>query len=167
MAPLPPLPTPPPILLSNFSITGPAYPLLWHTVPAMTDISYRETSFPIPRWYQSLSRVISHCVTNVTTSWSSSNFCSLRVCFGAAIRWQSLCAKFPRYNRSQFRFFSYGIRGQQIHFFTWCRILNRQDDNIKNDLQEVWWGGMDWIAVAQDKDRWRALVNVVMNIRVQ
>ena len=40
------------------------------------------------------------------------------------------------------------------------------DDNIKMHLQEVGWEGMDWIYLAQDMDRWRALVNAVMNLRV-
>jgi hypothetical protein len=42
----------------------------------------------------------------------------------------------------------------------------RWEDNMKMDLQEVGCGSMDWIELAQDRDRWRALVNVVMNLRV-
>jgi len=43
----------------------------------------------------------------------------------------------------------------------------RWEDNIKVDLQEVGWEGLDWIELAQDSDSWPALVNAVMNLRVQ
>jgi len=46
------------------------------------------------------------------------------------------------------------------------RPRHRWEDNIKMDLQEVVRGGMDWIDLAQDRDRWRALVNAAMNLRV-
>jgi hypothetical protein len=39
-------------------------------------------------------------------------------------------------------------------------------DNIKMDIREIGWDGMDWIDLAQDRDRWRAYVNAVMNLRV-
>jgi hypothetical protein len=42
----------------------------------------------------------------------------------------------------------------------------RREDNIKMDLREVGWEGADWIDLAQDRDRWRALVCKVMNLRV-
>jgi hypothetical protein len=40
------------------------------------------------------------------------------------------------------------------------------EDNIKIELKEVGWKDVDWIDMAQDRDRWRALVNAVMNLRV-
>jgi len=46
------------------------------------------------------------------------------------------------------------------------RPRRRWEDNIKMDLQEVGCRGMDWMDLAQDTDRWRALVSVVMNLQV-
>jgi len=46
------------------------------------------------------------------------------------------------------------------------RPRHRWEDSIKMDLQEVGCGGMDWIELAQDRDRWRAIVNAVMKLLV-
>ena len=46
------------------------------------------------------------------------------------------------------------------------RPRRRWEDNIKMDLQEAGGGRGDWMELAQDRDRWRALVNKVMNLRV-
>ena len=45
------------------------------------------------------------------------------------------------------------------------RPRHRWEDNIKMDLQDVGYGGVDWIELARDRDRWRAFVNAVMNLR--
>jgi hypothetical protein len=46
------------------------------------------------------------------------------------------------------------------------RPRRRWMDNIKIDLLEIGWGGVDWIGPSQDRDKWRALVNSVLNLRV-
>jgi hypothetical protein len=69
---------------------------------------------------------------------------------------------------------AYGEEERRIQGLVWKpevkRLLGRPrrrwEDTIKMDLQEVGCGGTDWIDVAQDRDRWRTLVNVVKNIRV-
>jgi hypothetical protein len=63
--------------------------------------------------------------------------------------------------------------------FLYCNILGMPEgkkplgrprrrwvDNIKMDLRQIGWDGIDWIDLAQDRDQWRALVNTVMNLRV-
>jgi hypothetical protein len=66
--------------------------------------------------------------------------------------------------------------GRRVHIRFWVgkpegkrplgRPTRRWKDNIKMDLREIVWGGMDWIDLAQDRDQWRALVSTVMNLRV-
>jgi hypothetical protein len=46
------------------------------------------------------------------------------------------------------------------------RPRRRWVNNIKIDLREIRWDGMDWIDLAQNRDRWRAVVNTAMNLRV-
>jgi hypothetical protein len=46
------------------------------------------------------------------------------------------------------------------------RPRGRWEDNIRMSLREIGWGGMDWIYSAQNRDHWRALVNMAMNLRV-
>jgi hypothetical protein len=46
------------------------------------------------------------------------------------------------------------------------RPRRRCVDVVKMDVREIGWGGMDWIALAKDRDQWRALLNTVMNLWV-
>jgi hypothetical protein len=46
------------------------------------------------------------------------------------------------------------------------RRRHRWEDNIKMDLREIGWSGMNWVNLAQVRDQWRVLVNTVMNLRV-
>jgi len=39
-------------------------------------------------------------------------------------------------------------------------------DNIRMDLREIWWEDVDWMLLAQDRDQWRARMNIIMNLRV-
>jgi hypothetical protein len=45
------------------------------------------------------------------------------------------------------------------------RPRRRWVDNIKMDLREIGWDGVDWIDMAQNRDQWRTLVNMVLNLR--
>jgi hypothetical protein len=47
------------------------------------------------------------------------------------------------------------------------RRSGRWVDNIKMNLGEIGWDGMDWISLAQDREKWKALENAVMNFRVR
>jgi hypothetical protein len=46
------------------------------------------------------------------------------------------------------------------------RPRRRWVDNVKMDVREIGWGGMDWIDLAENRDQWRVLVNTLMNLRL-
>jgi hypothetical protein len=58
------------------------------------------------------------------------------------------------------------LNGKARRKETTRKTRRRWVDNIKIDLREVGWNGVDWVELAQDRDQWRALVNTVMNLRV-
>jgi hypothetical protein len=58
------------------------------------------------------------------------------------------------------------IGGQARRKETTRKTRRRWVDNIKMDLREIGWDGVNWIDMAQERDQWRALVNTVLNLRV-
>jgi hypothetical protein len=60
----------------------------------------------------------------------------------------------------------YDTDGKARRKETTRKTKSRWVDNIKMDLREIGWDGMDWIDLAQDRDQWRALVNTAMNLWV-
>jgi hypothetical protein len=77
------------------------------------------------------------------------------------MRWAGHAARMGE-RRNAYRIFVGKLEGKR----PLGRRRRRWVDNIKMDLREIGWDGMDWIDLAQDRDRWRALVNAVMNLRV-
>jgi len=77
------------------------------------------------------------------------------------MRWAGHVARM-REERGVYRF----LVGKQEGKRPLRRPRRRWVDNIRMDLQEVGCGFMDWIGLAQDRDRWRTLVSAVMNLRV-
>jgi hypothetical protein len=67
-----------------------------------------------------------------------------------------------RKTKTEYKIFVGKLEGKKPLGRTRCRRV----DNIKTDLGETGWGGVDWIDMAQDRDQWRALVNTVLNHRV-
>ena len=59
-----------------------------------------------------------------------------------------------------------GFSGETLREEATGETQQRWEDNIKMDLQEVGCVGMDWTELVQDRNRWRALVNAVMNLQV-
>jgi len=91
-------------------------------------------------------------------------YCSLsniRVIKSRRMRWVGHVAHFGE-RRGVYRVLVGKPEGKRLLERSRCRW----QDNIKMDLQKLGSGGTDWIELAQDRDRWRALVNAVMNLRV-
>jgi hypothetical protein len=77
------------------------------------------------------------------------------------MRWAGLVARKGE-KRNAYRLLVTKREGRRLLERPRCRWV----DNIRMYLGELEWGGVDWINLAQDKDRWRAFVNLVLNLRV-
>ena len=75
---------------------------------------------------------------------------------------------FPLYGTMAWRqtIYLFSVFDNHTDNVTYVIPRRKWEDNIRINLQEVGSEGMDWIELAQDQDRWRALVNAVMNLRI-
>jgi hypothetical protein len=87
--------------------------------------------------------------------------CTLRMIRSRRMRWERHVARMGE-KRNAYRILVGKPEGKR----PLGRPRRRWVDNIKMDLREIGWDGMDWIDLAQDRDEWKVLVNTVMNIRV-
>jgi hypothetical protein len=85
----------------------------------------------------------------------------IRVIKARRMRWAGHIARMEK-KRSAYRLLVGKPEGRRPLGRPRCRWW----DNIRMDLVEMGWGDVDWIGLAQDSDRWRALVNAVLNLRV-
>jgi ribosome biogenesis protein Tsr3 len=91
-----------------------------------------------------------------------SSSCTIRIIKVRRIRWAGHVARM-REKRNTFRMLVGKPEGRR----PLARPRRRWVDNIGLDLVEVGWSDVDWIELAQDRDRWRAVVNSVLNLRIR
>jgi hypothetical protein len=77
------------------------------------------------------------------------------------MRWEGYVARMG-VKRNAYRIYLGKSEGKRLLGRPRCMWV----DNIKIDLREIGWDGVDWIDMTQDRDQWRALVNTVLNLRV-
>jgi hypothetical protein len=93
--------------------------------------------------------------------YSSASTSIIRIIKARRMRWAGNVARIGE-KRNAYKLLVGKPKGKR----TLGRPRRRCVDNIKMDFLEIGWGDVDWIGLAQDRDKWRALVNAVMNLRV-
>jgi hypothetical protein len=78
------------------------------------------------------------------------------------LRWSGYVAQMVEEKKNAYSLFVGKPEGKRPLGRPRCRWV----DNVKMDLRDIGWGGMDWINLAEDRDQWRALARTVMNLRV-
>jgi hypothetical protein len=85
----------------------------------------------------------------------------IRIIKSRRLRWVGHVARMGE-KKNTYRLLVGKLEGERPVGRPRCRWV----DNIRMDLGEVGWGDLDWIGLAQDRNRWRALMNLVLNLRV-